>query len=66
MRSGQAFTAAQGPRFGPTVAAAFLVLAAIAWWRDQPNTFAALATLGGLLVAGRPEGQRRSSVQRQF
>ena len=45
-------TAAQGRRFGLTVGAAFLVFAGIAWWRGHPTTTAALATLGGLLVAG--------------
>lgn len=42
-------TAAQGRRFGLTVGGAFLVLAAIAWWREHPTTFSVLSTLGGAL-----------------
>jgi hypothetical protein len=46
-------TAAQGRRFGLTVGGAFLVFAAIAWWRGHPTTTNVLATLGGVLtVAG--------------
>jgi hypothetical protein len=46
-------TAAQGRRFGLTVGSAFLVFAAIAWWRGHPATTSVLATLGGLMsVAG--------------
>jgi hypothetical protein len=46
-------TAAQGRRFGLTVGGAFLVFAAIAWWRGHPTTTNVLGTLGGLLsVAG--------------
>lgn len=44
-------TAAQGRRFGLTVGAAFLVFAAIAWWRGHPTTFTVLASLGGTLAA---------------
>jgi hypothetical protein len=42
-------TAAQGRRFGLTVGAAFLLLAGVAWWRDNPALTGALATLGGTL-----------------
>lgn len=46
-------TAAQGRRFGLTVGSAFLVFAAIAWWRGHPTTTNVLGTLGGVLsVAG--------------
>lgn len=46
-------TAAQGRRFGLTVGGAFLVFAAIAWWRGHPTTTTVLGTLGGTLsVAG--------------
>ena len=46
-------TAAQGRRFGLTVGGAFLVLAAIAWWRGHPTTTTVLGALGGVLtVAG--------------
>lgn len=42
-------TAAQGRRFGLTVGGAFLVFAAIAWWRGHPTTTTVLAALGGAL-----------------
>jgi hypothetical protein len=46
-------TPAQGRRFGLTVGGAFLVLAAVAWWRGHGTTMAVLAALGGTLsVAG--------------
>jgi hypothetical protein len=44
-------TAAQGRRFAFTVGAAFLVFAAIAWWRGHPTLLAVLGTVGGALVA---------------
>jgi hypothetical protein len=44
-------TAAQGRRFGLTVGGAFLVFAAIAWWRGHPIATVVLATPGGLLAA---------------
>ncbi|HQX82504.1 MAG TPA: SxtJ family membrane protein [Vicinamibacterales bacterium] len=43
-------TAAQGRRFGLTVGGAFLVLAAIAWWRGHPTTTEVLGGLGGVLA----------------
>jgi hypothetical protein len=46
------YTAAAGRKFGFTVGIAFLVLSGVARWRGHPTTFAVLATLGGLLVAG--------------
>ena len=46
-------TAAQGRRFGLTVGGAFLVFAAIAWWRGHPTTTTVLGGLGGALsIAG--------------
>ena len=42
-------TAAQGRRFGLTVGGAFLVFAAIAWWRGHPTTTTVLGGLGGTL-----------------
>lgn len=42
-------TSAQGRRFGLTVGGAFLVFAAIAWWRGHPTTTTVLGTLGGTL-----------------
>jgi hypothetical protein len=42
-------TAAQGRRFGLTVGGAFLVFAAIAWWRGHPTTTTVLGALGGTL-----------------
>jgi len=42
-------TAAQGRRFGLTVGGAFLVFAAIAWWRGHPTATTILGTLGGVL-----------------
>lgn len=46
-------TAAQGRRFGLTVGGAFLVLAAVAYWRQRTTVAEVLGVLGGLLaVAG--------------
>jgi hypothetical protein len=42
-------TAAQGRRFGLTVGIAFLVFAAVAWWRGHPTTTTVLGALGGTL-----------------
>lgn len=42
-------TAAQGRTFGLTVGMAFLVLAGIAFWRDNPTTTYVLGGLGGVL-----------------
>lgn len=50
MTSKQTFTSSQGRRFGFTVGAAFLVFAAVAWWRGHPTTLAVLGGLGTLLV----------------
>jgi hypothetical protein len=44
-------TAAQGRRFGLTVGGAFLVLAAIAWWRGHPTSTQVLGWLGAVLSA---------------
>ena len=42
-------TPAEGRRFGLTVGAAFLVLAAIAWWRGRTTGLTAFGTVGALL-----------------
>ena len=43
-------TSAQGRRFGLTVGGAFLVFAAIAWWRGHGTSTSVLGALGGVLV----------------
>ena len=43
-------TSAQGRRFGLTVGGAFLVFAAIAWWRSHATLTSVLGALGGVLV----------------
>jgi hypothetical protein len=43
-------TAAEGRRFGLTVGGAFLVFAAIAWWRSHPTLWVVLAALGASLA----------------
>lgn len=43
-------TPAQGRRFGLTVGGAFLVFAAVAWWRAHPTSTTVLATIGSLLA----------------
>lgn len=43
-------TTAQGRRFGLTVGAAFLVFAAIAYWRGHPTSTAVLGGLGATLA----------------
>ncbi len=40
---------AEGRKFAFTVGGAFLVFAAIAWWRGHPTTTTVLGTLGGTL-----------------
>jgi hypothetical protein len=45
-------TAAEGRRFGLTVGGAFLVLAAIAWWRGHPNTTTVFGVIGAALFLG--------------
>jgi hypothetical protein len=44
-------TREEGRRFGLTVGGAFLVFAAIAWWRGHPTVSMVLATPGVLLAA---------------
>jgi hypothetical protein len=44
-------TRAEGRKFGLTVGGAFMVFAAIAWWRAHPTLALVLATPGILLVA---------------
>ena len=43
-------TPQQGRRFGLTVGGAFLVFAAIAWWRSNPTLSTVLGALGGTLA----------------
>lgn len=43
-------TAAAGRKFGFTVGIAFLVFAAIAWWRGHPTLTMVLGALGGSLT----------------
>ena len=43
-------TAAAGRRFGLTVGGAFLVIAALVWWRNHPNTSIGFGVLGSVLV----------------
>jgi hypothetical protein len=45
-------TAAQGRRFGTTVGGAFLVLAAVIWWRGSATASMVVGALGGLFVLG--------------
>ena len=51
-RSATRLTATQGRRFGLTVGAAFLVIAAIVWWRERPTATLVLGGLGALLTLG--------------
>ena len=44
-------SAREGRKFAFTVGAAFLVFAALAWWRDRELPLRVFAALGGLLVA---------------
>jgi hypothetical protein len=43
-------TPSEGRRFGVTVGTAFLVFAAIAWWRGHQTISVVLASLGGTLA----------------
>jgi hypothetical protein len=59
-RTGSArLSPAEGRKFAATLAAAFGVLAGVAWWRESPRATLVLAAvagafaLGGLLVPGR-------------
>ena len=45
-------TAAEGRKFGFTVGGAFVVLAAIGWWRGQAGLSTGLAAVGLALLAG--------------
>ena len=46
-------SARQGRRFGVTVGAAFLTLAAVLWWRDRTTGAAIVASAGtALMIAG--------------
>jgi hypothetical protein len=60
-------TAAQGRRFGLTVGSAFLLFAAIAWWRGHPITTTVLGTPGVLLaLAGLAVPTRLGPVERAW
>lgn len=43
-------TAAEGRKFAFTVGIAFLVLAAIVWWRQHPTLLKVFGALGGVLL----------------
>ena len=43
-------TRAEGRRFGLTVGGAFLVVAAVSWWRDHPAVVLGAGALGSFLV----------------
>ena len=51
-RTPETFSSAEGRKFGLTVGAAFLVLAAIFLWRSKEVPLYVTATLGAALVAG--------------
>jgi saxitoxin biosynthesis operon SxtJ-like protein len=60
-------SAREGRKFAFTVGAAFLVFAALAWWRDRALPLRVFAALGGLLVvAGVLIPTRLGSVQRAW
>ena len=46
------FTARDGRKFGLQVGAAFLALAAFAWWRGHQKSGPVFAVVGGLLLLG--------------
>jgi hypothetical protein len=48
--AGRPWTAGEGRKFGLMVGTAFLVLAAVLWWRDREMLRNITASLGGLLV----------------
>ena len=59
--------AAQGRRFGLTVGSAFLVLAAVAYWRGRHSAATTLAGLGGALaIAGLVIPGRLRPVERAW
>lgn len=60
-------TAAEGRKFGLTVGGAFLVFAAISWWRGHTVADLVLATVGGVLVlAGLVIPTRLGPVERAW
>ncbi len=66
-RDSTRLTAAEGRKFGLTVGAAFLVLAAISFWRGHRVPVAVLGTLGAVLVlAGIVLPSRLGPVQRAW
>ena len=65
-RSGP-MTREAGRKFGATVGIAFLVIAAITWWRDHPTATMVLGTLGSvLLLAGLLIPTRLGPVERAW
>jgi hypothetical protein len=60
-------TAAEGRRFGLTVGGAFLVIAAVVWWRGQLTASTVLAALGAILsLAGLAVPTRLGPVERAW
>jgi hypothetical protein len=60
-------TSAEGRRFAFTVGAAFVALAAIAWWRGRPSVLAVFGTIGVLLIlAGLMIPTRLGPIQRAW
>lgn len=56
---------AEGRRFAFTVGGAFIVLAALAWWRDYPGALAVAGAVGGTLVLAGVLVPRRLGRPRQ-
>lgn len=66
-RASARLTPGEGHRFAFTLAPAFLVLAAVLWWRGAPRIAFALAIVGGLLaLAGMAIPGRLGPVQRAW
>jgi len=60
-------SASEGRKFGLTVGIAFLVLAAISWWREHETLIYVFTGLGGALVAaGLAVPARLGPVQRAW
>ncbi|HKY60115.1 MAG TPA: SxtJ family membrane protein [Gemmatimonadota bacterium] len=58
-------TAAEGRRFAFTLAPAFVAIAGLAWWRQEPRIAIALVTIGAVLaVAGVTIPRHLGPVQR--
>lgn len=60
-------TAAEGRKFGLTVGGAFLVIAAVLWWRDKPMASNVTGVIGFVLaVAGLAIPTRLGPVERAW